>query len=145
MSETEDLLQRIDAEKRQYNQKIWPPATDEAIERLRAYVSRTLQAELPEDYAAFLRRNDGLDFNGYVIYGATEKKEPFLEGFVEANERLADPPPRFVFYGDTGNTLYAQERASGRWVALDVPSLDVVDKFDSFDTMLEHILRKAYE
>ncbi len=43
------------------------------------------------------------------------------------------------------NTLYAQAWTSARWVALDVPSLGVVDQFDSFDTLREHILREAYE
>jgi hypothetical protein len=41
----------------------------------------------------FLGRHDGLDFNGHVIYGAIEHKEPFLSGFVEANERLGGPKP----------------------------------------------------
>jgi hypothetical protein len=145
MSITEDLLQRIDAEKREYDQTIWPPATQEAIDRVRSYTRDVLQAELSESYVAFLRRNDGLNFNSYAIYGATEHAKPFLGGFVEVNARLADPPSRFVYYGETGNTLYAEERTSGRWFALDVPSLDAVDEFDSFDAMLEHILREAYD
>jgi hypothetical protein len=145
MSIPEDLLQRIDAEKREYDQTIWPPATEEAIEAVRSYTRDILQAELSESYIDFLRRNDGLNFNSYYIYGATEHEQPFLGGFIEVNARLADPPSRFVYYGETGNTLYAQERSSGRWVALDVPSLDVVDQFDSFDAMLEHVLREAYE
>jgi hypothetical protein len=37
MSATEALLERIDAEKREYDQTIWPPATEEAIDRLRAH------------------------------------------------------------------------------------------------------------
>lgn len=145
MSATEDLLQRIDAEKREYDQTIWPPASEEAINRVRSYARDTLQAELSDGYVALLRRNDGVNFNSYFIYGATEHKEPFLGGFIEVNARLADPPSRFVFYGETGNTLYAQERTSGRWVALDVPSLDEVDEFDSFDAMLEHVLSEAYD
>jgi hypothetical protein len=145
MSTTEDLLQRIDAEKREYDQTIWPPATPQAIERVRRYTRDTLQAELPESHVRFLQRNDGLNFNSYSVYGATEHETPFLGGFIEVNARLADPPSRFVYYGGTGNTFYAQERTSRRWVALDVPSLDVVGEFDSFDTMLEYVLREAYD
>jgi hypothetical protein len=145
MSATEALLQRIDAEKREYDQTIWPPADEEAIDRLRAHARETLKTELPETYIALLRRNDGVDFNSYAIFGATEHKQPFLGGFIEANARLADPPSRFVFFGETGNTLYAQDRTNGRWVTLDAPSLDVVDEFDSFDAMLEHVLREACE
>lgn len=126
----------------EYDQTIWSPATEETIDRLRISVHETLKTELPEGYITLLRRNDGVDFNGYVIYGATEHKEPFLSGFMEANTRLGDPASRFVFYAETGNTLYAQDWTNRRWVELDVPSGDVVD---SFDTMLEHVLRKAYE
>jgi hypothetical protein len=145
MSATEALLQRIDAKKRAYDQTIWPPAAEAAIDRLRAHARETLKTQAPEGYTALLRRRDGVDFNGYAIYGATEHRQPFLAGFIEANARLADPPSRFVFYGETGHTLYAEDQTSGRWVALDAPSLDVVDEFDSFDAMLEHVLREACE
>jgi hypothetical protein len=144
MSATEALLQRIDAEKRAYDQTIWPPA-EEAIDRLCSHARETLKTNLPEGYVALLRRRDGVDFNSYAIYGATEHKQPFLAGFIESNARLADPPSRFVFYGETGDTLYAHDRTDGRWVALDAPSLDVVDAFDSFDAMLGHVLREACE
>jgi hypothetical protein len=143
MSATEVLLWRIDAEKRAYDQAIWPPADEETIDRLRAHARQTLKTELPESYIALLRRNDGVEFNSYAIYGATEHKQPFLGGLIEANARLADPPSRFVLYGETGNTLYAQDRTNDRWVTLDAPSLDVVNEFDTFDAMLEHVLREA--
>jgi hypothetical protein len=97
------------------------------------------------DYLRFLGRNDGLDFNGHVIYGATEHKEPFLSAFVEANERLGGPQTRHVFYGHTGNQFYAQDRASRAWVALNRPSLDVIATFPSFDAMLAKALRDAVE
>ena len=145
MSATETLLQAMDAELRQYNQLIRPPATDEAIAHIRDYARKTFQTELPDGYITFLKRYDGYNFNSYTIYGATERKDPFLDGFIETNERLAESPPEFVAYADTSNTLYAQERATGRWVALDLPPYDIVEEFDSFDAMLEHVLREAYE
>jgi hypothetical protein len=143
MSATESLLQRIDAESREFNQTIWSPAAEGTIDRLRAQARETLKTELPDGYITLLRRNDGVEFNGYVIYAATEHKAPFHSGFIEANARLADP--QFVLYGETGDALYAQDRKTGRWVALDRPSLDVFNEFDSFDTMLEHVLREACE
>jgi hypothetical protein len=143
MPATEDLLQRIDAESREFDQTIWPPADEETIDRLRAHTRETLKTELPEGYITLLRRNDGVEFNGYVIYGATEHKDPSHSGFIEANARLADP--QFALDGETGDALYAQDRTTERWVALDRPSLDVFGEFDSFDAMLEHVLREACE
>jgi hypothetical protein len=50
---------------------IWPPASPDAIERLRRFAHDALRTELPAAYVKFLGKSDGLDFNGYVIYGAT--------------------------------------------------------------------------
>jgi hypothetical protein len=143
MSDIDDLIADINAEKRQFRQTIRPPASADAIARLRTLARDTMQTDLPEDYVSFLGRNDGLNFNGYVIYGATEQREPFLSGFVEANERLGDD--KYVYYGDTGDQLYAQDRTSRAWVALDRPSLDVIATFPSFDAMLTKVLRDAVE
>jgi hypothetical protein len=145
MSDIEDLLARIDAEKRAFDQTIRPPASPAAIERLRAHACDALRTELPAGYIALLGRNDGLDFNGYAIYGATEQADPFLSGFAEANARLSNPPAKYVFYGDTGDALYAQDRATCAWVALDRPSLDVIETFPRFDAMLVRVLCDAFE
>jgi hypothetical protein len=145
MTEVVDLLAQIDAEKRAFAQTIWPPATPDAVARLRGVAPETLGADLPEGYVSFLARHDGLDFNGFVIYGATEHLEPFLSGIVEANDRLGGQEAGYVFYGDAGDRLYAQDRASGAWVALDGPSLDVIGTFPSFDAMLARALRDAVE
>jgi hypothetical protein len=145
MSDIDDLLAEINIEQREFAQTIWPPAPPDAIARLRRVARDTLQTDLPEDYVTFLGGNDGLDFNGHVIYGATEHREPFLSGFVEANERLGGPQARHVYYGDSSDQLYAQDRTSRAWVALDRPSLDVIALFPSFDAMLTKVLRDAVE
>ena len=145
MSDIDALLAQINAEQREFEQTIWPPASPDAIMRLRELARDAFQTDLPEDYVRFLARTDGLDFNGHVIYGATEHKKPFLSGFVEANERLGGPQARHVYYGDAGDRLYAQDRASRAWVALDRPSLDVIATFPSFDAMLANMLRDAVE
>jgi hypothetical protein len=145
MSDVDDLLVQINAEQREFEQTIWSPASPDAIARLRRLARDTLQTDLPEDYVTFLGRNDGLDFNGHVIYGTTEHKQPFLSGFVEANERLSGPQARHVYYGDTADQLYAQDRASRAWVVLDRPSLDVIATFPSFNAMLTKALCDAIE
>jgi hypothetical protein len=143
MSDIDDLLAAIEARERKFGCMIRPPATPEAIERLRRFARDTLRTDLPEGYLTFLGRNDGLDFNSYVIYAATEQKKPFLSGFVEANERLGRPEGRYVYYGESGIDLYAQDRTSTAWVTLDRPSLSVMDTFPSFDAMLTQVLRDA--
>jgi hypothetical protein len=143
MSDIDDLLAAVDTRKREFAQTIRPPASPEAIERLRRLARDTLRTDLPEGYVTFLRRNDGLAFNNCEIYAATERKKPYWPGFVEVNEILIEGGRRYVFYGDTGDELYAQDRMGKAWVALDRPSLSVLETFPSFDAMLAQVLRDA--
>jgi hypothetical protein len=144
MSDIDNLLAAISAELRESGHTIPPPASPEAIERLRRYARDTLRTDLPEGYVTFLGRTDGLVFNGYTIFAATERRKPYyLSGFVETNEILGASDDRYVFYGGCSIDLYAQDRSSGAWVTLDRPSLDVVATFPSFDAMLAQVLRDA--
>lgn len=145
MSDIDDLLAAINAEKRQFSQMIRPPASPDAIERLRRSAWDTLRTDLPEGYLAFLRMSDGLVFNGYMIYGANEHTKPFISGFVEGNERLGEPDDMYVYYGQSSIEVYGQDRTSGTWITLDRPSWDVVATFPSFDAMLARVLRDAVE
>jgi hypothetical protein len=144
MSDIDELLANIYAEKRA--EMIEPPASPKEIERLRRLVWDTLRTNLPEGYVTFLGKTDGLVFNGYMIYGSTERRKPyFLSGFVEANEIFGEADDRYVYYGQSSIDIYAQDRTSGAWVTLDRPSWDVVATFPSFDAMLAHVLREAVE
>jgi hypothetical protein len=144
MPDIDDLLAAIEARKLKYGYMIRPPASPEAIERLRKFARDRLRTDLSEDYVTFLGRNDGLVFNAYMVYGATEHRKPYLSGFIEANEIYNRMEPRYVYYGEEPlQQLYAQDRTSGAWVALEVPSLDVNNTFPSFDAMLAKVLREA--
>lgn len=85
-----------------------------------------------EDYVTFLGRNDGLDFNGHVIYGATEHKASILSGLSSRTSNLASGArvlPRHL------RPDYAQDRTNRAWVALDRPSLGFIATFPSFDAI----------
>jgi hypothetical protein len=88
--------------------------------------------------------HDGLVFNGYAIYAATEQRKPhYRPGFVETNEIFGGLDDRYVYYGKDEISQYAQDLTSGAWVELDVPSWDVMDAFPSFDAMLARMLRHS--
>jgi hypothetical protein len=145
MSPIDDLLGAINAELRESGRALPSPASPEAIERLRRYVRDTFRTDLPEGYVTFLGRNDGLVFNTYKIYAATQQRKPYFPGFVEVNEVLGGPEERYVFYGDSSIDLYAQDRTSMAWVTLDQPAQSVMDTFPSFDALLTQVLRDALD
>jgi hypothetical protein len=143
MSDIDELLAAISADLREFGQTLRPPASPEAIERVRRIARDKLQTDLPEGYLTFLGRADGFNFNGYTIFAATEQEEPNRAGFVEVNEILSVGDERYVFYGSSSIDLYAQDRTSMAWVILDRPSLSVEGTFPSFDALLAKVLRDA--
>jgi hypothetical protein len=98
MSDIDDLLAAIDARERKFGGTIRPPVSPEAITRLRRLARDKLRTDLPEGYVTLLGKTDGLDFNSYGIYAATEQKKPYRPGFVEVNEILSVGGERYVFY-----------------------------------------------
>jgi hypothetical protein len=145
VSHTQDILSQIHAEKLAAKATVRAPADDAAIARLISYAADERKTALPEGYIAFLKRNDGLDFNGNVIYGATTQDSPYLSSFQQANELFSDADPDYVLYGENGDELFAQHRATGAWQIIDRPSLSLLEQFDSFDALLDKVLRDAYE
>ncbi len=143
MSQIEDVLSEIQAEKRDAEETVRPPADEAAIAQLQNDASGQLQVALPEGYIAFLRRSDGIDFNGTVIYGATLQDSPYLPDFQKANALFGNLD--YVLYGETGDELFAQHRATGAWQIIDRASLSPLESFASFEALLEHALRNAYE
>jgi hypothetical protein len=89
MSDVDKLLAVIDAEERKFGETIQLPASPEAIERLRRFARDSLRTDLPEGYVTFLGRTDGLVFNGYEIFAATQHKKPYQPGLSKPTRSLA--------------------------------------------------------
>ena len=92
----EDLLALVHADQRKYADPIRQSASPEALAALQGRVRELFGAELPADYAEFLQRSDGLDFNGLVVYdSASTPEQPsngFWQGLVAVNQAWRDNP-----------------------------------------------------
>src|SRR5688572_29761582 len=64
------LLAEVRTEQARYGGHRQPPCTEERLALLRRRVREELGAELPDEYAAFLREQDGLNYNGLFIYAS---------------------------------------------------------------------------
>ena len=85
MSYIDDLLTgKCNAMQRRFEPTVWPRQT-----RSRGCADMPGIRCHSDDYVTFLRRDDGLDFNGYVIYGATEHKASILPGLSSRTSNLA--------------------------------------------------------
>ena len=126
-----------------------PPGRETDIEDVRARARAQLGAELPEEYYTLLRETDGLDANGLVVYATRTSPiaghaDRFIEGFVEANlgwRDLADNQS-YLFFGESGMSLFAYHLVDRRYQVLDRSSGSLVEAVAGFDELVARALEE---
>ena len=121
---------------------------DEArIAALRAALEREFGAALPDDYAALLRRSDGVDFDGLVLYGSWQSEANpgpggFWQGLVAANKlwRAGPGHETYLILGETDIDLFTVNLDGSGPVLRDKVSSDVNETFVSVGAAIQHLL-----
>ncbi len=113
-----------------------PPCPESDIDAL-ANRSRTLLGmELPLVYKELLRRQNGLDWNGLVIYASRRGNlhgftDRTIEGLIEANlswRDVDDDVKDYLVLGDHGETLFAYHNPTKKYRELDTCGLTVIKR-----------------
>jgi hypothetical protein len=148
----DQLLQEHIKDKTAYGGKPQPPATADQLRQLRERARQELGVDLPPAYLDFLKRMNGLDSNGLVVYagqtgplaGYEGRPDMKIEGLVDANLGWWDleAHKRYLFLGESGPYLFARDRESGKYAALDRSSNDVLEEMGSFEALLAYALER---
>ncbi|WP_173276001.1 YrhA family protein [Paenibacillus sp. NEAU-GSW1] len=103
--------------------------------------------ELPEPYMSVLRTVNGLEFNGFILYGIDD---PYLEkkpnqqitGLISANQIWYEneDQKKYLFLGDSNISWFVYEIDEKMYLELDKPSGNEVMKFNHFDDLFEKLL-----
>ncbi len=147
-SMTTDPLALIQAEQRRAGERVHPGASAAACQALNDEVRRRHGVDLPAGYLAFLRRSDGLDFNGLVIYDSASTPEKprqgFWQGLLAANEAWRDDPAMadWLVLGDNDTDLLAWHLPSGVFSRLDRVGLDRGKSFTDVEALLDQALQE---
>lgn len=139
----------VEKERKKYNGKMQPPATQESINNLIKRAKNELKIKLPETYLEFLRIVNGLVENNITIYGT----EPLpyastsgeLGGLVEENEEWRDVEAHkaYVFYAQSSQSIFGLKLATGEYVEVDRYSGDEFERYKNFEEMLISLLKKS--
>ena len=146
----ENKLQEIIQEKKIYGEKVNIGATKEEIEIFFKEAKAELSVDLPNDYANILELINGLEFNGYILYGIDQillSKQPnqSINGLIEYNKIWYENEwqKKYIFIGESHISWYAYEFAECKYVELDNPSGRENEDFSSLEHMVEKILSDA--
>ncbi|WP_156404683.1 YrhA family protein [Sphingomonas sp. Root241] len=122
-------------------------ADETRIAALRAALQREFGATLPDGYAALLRRSDGVDFDGLVLYGSWQSEANpgpggFWQGLIAANKLWREGPGHegYLVLGETDIDLFTVDIDGSNPVLRDKVSSDVNETFPSVGAAIQRLL-----
>ena len=143
-------LQEIIREEKIYGEEVNAGATKKEIAILFKEAKDELNVALPNDYAKILKRVNGLEFNGFILYGIDQdllSKEPnqSISGLIENNKLWYENEwqKKYIFIGESSISWYVYDLEECKYVELDNPSGEENEVFSSLECMVEKILSDA--
>ena len=145
-----DKLQEIIQEKKIYGEKVNIGATEEEIEIFFKKAKAELNVDLPYDYAKILELINGVEFNGFILYGIdknllSKRPNQSINGLIEYNKIWYENEwqKKYIFIGESNISWYVYDFAECKYVELDNPSGRENEVFSSLECMVEKILSDA--
>jgi hypothetical protein len=146
----EILLSEVRKVEEKYGGSLNAPASNEQVEILTKKVKEKFNHTLPEQYINFLRNVNGIEFNGFIIYGVDssfskgEVNQP-ITGYIDTNEIWYENEhqQQYMFFGDSNISWYCLDITKGIYVELDKPSGTLMHEYKDFDSMLEKALKDS--
>jgi hypothetical protein len=143
----EKFISDIRTIEEKYGDTLNAPATDDQIEVLKRTVNEKFGCILPEQYLDFLKKVNGLEFNGFVFYGVDSslfeiQNNDTVYGYVDTNEIWYENAhqKQYMFFGESNISWYCFDLFNGVYVELDNPSGTQMHKYPDFNSMLEKAL-----
>ena len=144
-----ELLEKIEKIKSGYGEKLNSPINLDKIKSLSKNEINKVQTFMEQEYSRFLTKVNGLDFNGSVLYGLKTDDSCSAEvyDFFDYNNILheVEENKRFVFIGENNISWFVYNPSNDEYLELDMPSAEVVEKFNSLDDLLESFLSDTIE
>jgi len=145
-----DKLKEIVQEKKIYGEEVNIGATEKEIEIFFEEVKAELNVELPNAYAKILELVNGLEFNGFILYGIDQnllsnQSNQRINGLIEFNKIWYENEwqKKYIFIGESNISWYVYDFAECRYVELDNPSGRENEAFSGLECMVEKILSDA--
>ena len=138
-----ELLEKIEKIESGYGEKLNSPINLDKIKSLSKNEINKVQTFMEQEYSRFLTKVNGLDFNGSVLYGLKTDDSCSAEVYDILHE--VEENKRFVFIGENNISWFVYNPSNDEYLELDMPSAEVVEKFNSLDDLLESFLSDTIE
>lgn len=145
-----DKLQEIVKEKEMYGEKVNTGASKEEIDLFAKKVKHELSIDLPNNYGMILEVVNGLEFNGFILYGIDQslldsQPNQRINGLIEYNKIWHENEWQkdYIFIGESNISWYVYDYSGCRYKELDNPSGRELEVFNNLESMVEKIMGDA--
>lgn len=146
----EDNLKIIINEKKIYDEEVNLGASKEEIDRLIEEANKKLNVEIPKEYLDIISKINGIEFNGFILYGIDEyllehQINQSIYGIIDSNQIWYEneEQKKYLFLGESNISWYVYEYKNKCFIELDNPSGREINKFNSFYEMFNKMLRDS--
>ena len=143
-------LEEIRQEEKRYGEDINCGISEEEAEAFIKAVKDDLGIALPEDYLKILRTINGIEFNGFILYGVDEpllKEAPnqHVNGLIDCNKVWYENEwqKQYLFLGEGSISWYVYDLKAKKYCELDNPSGELSEEFEDFEQMIDKMLEGA--
>ena len=145
-----ESLEEIIQEEKKYGGEINSGISEEEVTLFIKEVEDELNITLPEDYIKILRVVNGIEFNGFILYGVDEtilKEVPnqHVNGLIDCNKVWYENEwqKQYLFLGEGSISWYVYDLKEKKYYELDNPSGEISEEFDNFEQMLDKMFEDA--
>ena len=140
-------LGRIIQEEAKYSEELNSGISEEEAKLFIKEVQDEFNITLPEDYIKILKVVNGIEFNGFILYGVDEPllqevPKRYVNGLIDCNKVWYENEwqKQYLFLGESSMSWYVFDLKTKQYCELDNPSGDVCEKFNNLEQMLDKML-----
>ena len=140
-------LGRIIQEEAKYGDELNSGISEEEAKLFIKEVQDEFNITLPEDYIKILKVVNGIEFNGFILYGVDESllqeaPKRYINGLIDCNKVWYENEwqKQYLFLGESNMSWYVFDLETKQYYELDNPSGDVCEEFNNFEQMLDKML-----
>lgn len=147
-----EKLQQIVREMESYDEEINVGATKEKIQVFLKKSKAELNVTVPDEYLKILEVVNGIEFNGFILYGIDEElldgnQNQSIYGMIEYNKIWYenDWQKKYLFLGESDISWFVYDLEECQYRELDNPSGRESEAFDCVEGLVERVLGDALE
>lgn len=147
-----DKYRKIYSLNQMFGVKMNNGASKSEIERFMKSVLKELNITFPKNYLEILEIVNGLEFNGFIIYGIDAYllegiPQQKINGFIENNKLWYENEwqRKYFFLGDSNISWYVYDKEILKYHELSKPSGTIVHTYDDLDSLLDALMGDALQ